>query len=752
MRKLCLFSGGFALATAGYIWLLHGAPWVLLALLAVLLAVLAFLRTKLTRRLFLCVLGLLVGFVWCRGYEALFLRPLQSYTDRELPVTAQAVSAPRRTSYGYAVDVTLHLGSRSCAAVLYYTEADGAPLPGDALACRAKLTSAQTQLARGNAYVLSRGELLTANCRGTLHVTSCKATLRFVPARFACQLAEALRASFDADTAGFVQALLLGDRAELSYAQKNDLAIAGIYHAVSVSGMHVSILLGIVMLLCGANHKLAALIGLPAAAFFVLMTGAPASAVRAGVMQAIVLCAPLVRRDYDPPTAIAAALLVLLGQNPWAILDAGLQLSFASTAGIVLFCGPMYRAIAKKPRIRRLLRPGTLPAGLLRRMLTALCCTISSMVFALPITALQFGTVSLVAPVVNVLLLWLISLVFSASLLTALLALIFPSAAAVCGWLLGWPVRLIWLVTHGAAKLPFAALYPDNGYLIAAAVCLYGLILLLALLPKRVRPLRTLAAAVLVTALCLGLSGADYRLPDSSFTVLDVGQGQCLVSRIGESISIIDCGGQEDVSGERAARYLLARGIQRADRLILTHFDADHCNGAVQLLRRVRIDTIYLPQLSPQSPLRAQIVLAALECGTQVRFVREDLTVPLESGSVRLFAPLGDPEEENAGVCVLAQSEKYDILVTGDCSTLAEYRLLSTHTLPRLTALIAGHHGAANSTSDALLQALRPQTVCISVGAQNPFGHPADETLRRIAALGAAVYRTDTCGTITIRG
>lgn len=602
MRKLCLFSGGFALAAAAYIWLLHGAPWILLLILAGLAAVLVVCKTSITRRAFVCVLGLLVGLCWCRGYEALFLRPLQAYTGRELPITAQAASAPRETSYGYAIDVTLRVGSRSCAAVLYYTDADGAPLPGDALSCRAKLTSAQEKLAQGSSYTLSRGELLAASCRGTLHVTASAASVRYAPARFACRLAEALRASFDADTAGFVQALLLGDKANLSYADKNDLALAGVYHAVAVSGMHVSILLGMVLLLCGANHKLAALVGLPTAAFFILMTGAPASAVRAGVMQAILLCAPLLRRDYDPPTAIAAALLLLLGQNPWAILDAGLQLSFASTAGIVLFSGPLYRAISKHARLARALRSSSLPAGLLRRMLTALCCTVSSMVFALPITALQFGEVSLVAPVVNVLVLWLISLVFCAGLLTALLALVLPGAAAVCGWVLSWPVRLIWLLVRGAAALPFAALYPDNGYLLAATICLYGLILLLVLRPGRVRLMQTLCAALALVAFCWGLSNADYRLPSGSFTVLDVGQGQCLVSRVGESVSIIDCGGQEDISGEYAARYLLARGVWHADRLILTHFDADHCNGAVQLLRRVRIDTLYLPDISPQSP------------------------------------------------------------------------------------------------------------------------------------------------------
>ena len=90
--------------------------------------------------------------------------------------------------------------------------------------------------------------------------------------------------------------------------------------------------------------------------------------------------------------------------------------------------------------------------------------------------------------------------------------------------------------------------------------------------------------------------------------------------------------------------------------------------------------------------------------------------------------------------------------MTGDLSEQAEYRLLSTHDLPHAAVLIAGHHGAASSTSEALLRAIKPEAVLISVGADNRFGHPADETLCRIRNAGAAVFRTDLSGTITIRG
>ena len=749
MRRLCLFSGGFAIAAALYLFLLHDAPVVLLAALAAVCALLFLLRRPLARRAAVCVLGLLAGLAWCRGYEALFLRPFEALSGKTAAFSAQALAAPQETSYGRSVSARLALDGKSCTAVLYFDETDGEILPGSRLSGTAKLTTAQEKHARGNDYDLSRGVFLTASCRGPLHTEPGQASVRLAPAMLAARLRAAIRAAFPSDTAGFIQALLLGDKTELSYEEKNDLAIAGIYHAVAVSGMHVSILLGMILLLCGGNHRLAAALGLPAAAFFIVMTGAPASAVRAGVMQALVLCAPLVRRENDPPTTICAALLVLLAQNPWALLNVGLQLSFASTAGIVFFAGGLYRSLSENRLLSRLLRPKNVLSSLLRAMLTALCCTISSMVFALPITALQFGTVSLAAPVVNVLALWMLSIVFCGGLLTALLALALPAAAGVCAWALSWPVRLVLLIVREAAKLPFAALYLENGYLIAAAVFLYGLALLLALRPRAVRFWQAAAAALLVTACCMGLSCADYALPDASFSMLDVGQGQCLVSRSGKSVSVIDCGGQEDASGETAARFLLARGVTQVDRLILTHFDADHCNGVRQLLHRVRVKTLYVPELSPENGLRTKLLFAAAQAGTEIRFVTDDLMLP---DGMRIFAPTGSAEEPNAGLCVLAAGEKYDILVTGDLSEQAEYRLLSTHELPHAAVLVAGHHGAASSTSEALLRAVKPETVLISVGADNRFGHPADETLRRIAKAGAAVYRTDLSGTITIRG
>ena len=302
-----LFTGGFAAAAGLYLFLLHGAPGVLLAALAAVCALLFLLRRPILRRAAVCVLGLLAGFAWCRGYEALFLRPFADLSGETAAFSAQALAAPQESSYGQSVSARLTLDGKSCTAVIYFDEADGEILPGSLLSGTAKFTTAQEKHLRGKDYDLSRGVFLTAGCRETLHAEPGRASVWLAPALFAERLRAAIQSAFPSDTAGFVQALLLGDKTGLRYEDQNDLAIAGIYHAVAVSGMHVSILLGMILLLCGGNHRLAAALGLPAAVFFIVMTGAPTSAVRAGVMQALVLCAPLVRRENDPPTTICAA-------------------------------------------------------------------------------------------------------------------------------------------------------------------------------------------------------------------------------------------------------------------------------------------------------------------------------------------------------------------------------------------------------------------------------------------------------------
>ena len=102
-------------------------------------------------------------------------------------------------------------------------------------------------------------------------------------------------------------------------------------------------------------------------------------------------------------------------------------------------------------------------------------------------------------------------------------------------------------------------------------------------------------------------------------------------------------------------------------------------------------------------------------------------------------------------LCVLFQAKKCGILITGDRNAFGERSLLRHAEIPDVDVLIAGHHGAKSSTCEELLAAVKPEIVCISVGKDNPYGHPNSELLERLSDFGCAVYRTDQQGTITIR-
>lgn len=165
----------------------------------------------------------------------------------------------------------------------------------------------------------------------------------------------------------------------------------------------------------------------------------------------------------------------------------------------------------------------------------------------------------------------------------------------------------------------------------------------------------------------------------------------------------------------------------------------------------MKVRQLYLPPALEEDALHMEIVQVAGETGTALQYLQEDLTVQFGKSKLQIFAPLSYLPGNDGGLSVLCSQEGYDILVTGDMSIDGEARLLQTHTLPQVELLLAGHHGAATSTGAPLLEAVCPQTVVISVGAENRYGHPAPETLRRLHDAKATVFRTDQAGTVTVR-
>ncbi len=749
MRKLAVFSAGFAGALLLTAYILPEGWRFWAALVAVLLAGLSALlfKEKLRLRALLILAGFALGLVYHGGYDLLFCRRLESLAGetREIEVTALDYAVP--TDLGCRVDARLDGGKIS---LYLHEEVD--IKPGDQLRLTAELASADRVGGEEIDYYKSVGIRLLAYQDGELTLSRPeKPGFRFWFVMTRRALSDKLEEIAPADSAPFMRALILGDRAALDgdEALYSDLDRSGIRHVIAISGMHLSFLVAMVRLLCGRRRR-TAFVCVPVILAFMALVGFPVSVVRAGIMQIMLLIAPLLRRENDPITALSAAGLVLLLLNPWSVCSASFQLSFAAVAGILLLTGPLYKklwaALPKKGVLAH-----KLSRACLRFLISGLSSTAGAMVFTAPLMALHFGSVSVIAPLTNILCLWAVSLAFMLGLAACLLALIWAPLGAALAWLCAWPVRYVLFVSGLLADLPFAALYTVSRYTLFFLCFVYVLLLILLFFRKQVkRPFVPLCCGLLGLCLTILFSTLDGRGADMLFTVLDVGQGQSIVLRSGGMNAVIDCGGDQDNPGNLAADYLAGFGEDRVDVLILTHWHDDHVNGVEQLLHRTDVQYLIVPEGTDDEDENMERILNLASGEAEICFVDRIMNVEMGEVDITIYPPIATNSENEACLTVLSACGAYETLVTGDMPARLERRLLERHSLPDIELLVAGHHGSKSSCGKEILAATKPETVFISVG-YNSYGHPAEETLDRIARAGAQVYRTDQNGNCTVR-
>ena len=762
MRRLAIFSFSFAAAAlcAGYLPLENRLLF--LGGMALLVYALAWLPLKRQARARKAVrwaaAGLALGFFWTAGYSALVWKPARDLDDTTIRLQGTVAQWPQETDYGWSVQVRLEPESGPDIRTLLYLDGQGADLrPGDKIETVAHCSRAD-RAASGEkiTYYTSQGIFLTARAYGRLDVERPeRLPIRDWPAHWTRALEEGVNHVFPEDAAPLVKALVTGSREDLSDSLNTDLQRTGLTHTVAVSGSHLVLLSELLSLLLLGSRRRTALVLIPVSILFTLMTGCTPSIVRAAIMIILLQIAPLLGRERDSLTALGTALLLLLIWNPLSITHVGLQLSFAAVAGILLCSGRIQEAAMARMPFAEAKRWS--PAWCARRILTVLvstlAATVGASVFTTPLTALYFNSVPLISLLSNLLTLWAISGLFSAGLILGAAGILLPQLAALPAGLVSVLGRyLIWMIEH-LSQTAFAAITLDTVYYRAWLVFVYFLVLFVILQRGKRRWIFPICAGVSTLCLAMVLNSLSFWQGAGAVTALDVGQGQSVLVRTGRFLALVDCGGDGyDNAGDVAANYLGDRGIRRLDLLVLTHFHEDHANGVTQLLRRLEVGLLAIPDVEPDSPVRQEIMALAEQQGVQVLLIQTDTTLELEGGqSIRLFAPLGSGETNEEGLTFLASQGKFDVLITGDMGSDVEELLLAHTQLPDVEVLVVGHHGSKYSASEALLDQIQPEYALISVGADNLYGHPAQETMGRIAAAGGTIYRTDLFGTTTIR-
>ena len=727
-------------------WQLYAAGGVLLLALAWLFAAR---KQKYFRRGLLILLPLAVSLAYFAGYDHLVRQPIENRCGAASDFTATVCDWPQATERGARVTVELE-GYHRARAVLYGEAELLAARPGDTVTGTAQWQSAAHFDSDDVTHFNARGVYALLYGREDVRLSAGDGdALRWLPQRAGKAFREKVAAIWDDPrVSGFLTAELTGDKSAMDDGDYLAMQETGLAHLFAVSGLHCAFLVTLLALLISRRQRLLCAVTIPLLLFYMVMVGMSPSVVRACIMQIFLLIAPLFRRGSDPLTSLAAALLVILLCNPFAAASVSLQLSFSATLGMVLLSPRLYKLLTGWYK------------GKCRPLRTALCfvaanlsATLSAVVFTAPLTAWYFRIFVLVAPLSSLLAVPAAGWSFMAAFVTVLLGFVWLPLASLLGWISWALVRYILWIANGMMSWRYHAVYFTNPYLIYWLLFLYAAFIGCAATPDGKRKyLLASALSVLTLTAAIWVNRQDYQYGVLTALTLDVGQGESVILTSGGETALVDCGSSNSYKdpGGLAADTLHSMGVRELSAVVVTHYHADHTNGLYEVLRRIPVQTIYLPDIEDEYGVRERLVSLAKEKGAQVTYVTKETADTLGDTVLTIYPPVQSGGDLNElGLTALASAGDFDLLITGDMSGSTEKKLVETYALPDIEVLVVSHHGSRYSSNIRFLKSVTPEAAVISVG-DNNYGHPSEETLQRLLAVGADIWRTDQQGTIRI--
>ncbi len=572
------------------------------------------------------------------------------------------------------------------------------------------------------------------------------------------------------------QAMLLGERSSISPEVMDDFSRSGTSHLLAISGVHVGIVAGIALSagiwIFGRRRPTYFLLALAVIWLYVVLSGMSPSAWRAATMGSLWLWADWLGRQRSAFTALAFAAAIMLAINPRIMSDVGFQLSFAAMAGLV-FLTPIIQNWARKVFGNK---EGEV-SSTLRFFITSFAVTLGAVLATLPLVAYYFEYISLMSMPATLFTLPAGPGIIVTSALTGLAGIFAPGIADILGWLPWFFVTYVIEVVRLSAAIPFASIDVEAG---APAVYTYYGILIAALwIPKNSSRIKGLTA--IMKAHFLKVPGFVSRIPtkwivlplviatilvwtaaitalDSRLHVyvLDIGQGDAILIQKENQQILIDGGpGSEEIMEELGDR--LPFWDRTIELVVLTHPDADHITGLIEVLQRYEVEKILTSGQEHDSNLYMEWDDLIEEKGIEQINARVGQQVIMADG---IFLDVLHPSEtpiegttsdlNTNSVVMRLKYENFSMLLTGDIEIEAEALLLKHDCRLKSTILKVAHHGSSSSTSPGFLAEVAPLIAVISAGEDNKFGHPTEEVLEKLEkAVGReSIYLTAEDGTI----
>lgn len=545
-------------------------------------------------------------------------------------------------------------------------------------------------------------------------------------------------------TQALLRSVCFGDTDSLDSALNVSLRRIGLTHVTSVSGLHLTftvLLFNFLLIAVGLHYRVRYVLDIFIAIIFTILVGFPLSCVRACVMVVLMCLAMAFDLFDDGLTSLSVAAFLITVVNPFAIRDVGFLLSVTATAGIILMRLPIENFLFPKR-----VGSNTFVNWIYRKLTGAFSCSIAATVATLPIMVLVFGSISLIGPFANVLLIYPLEWVFMMGILMVLLGWI-PGIGVALGWLCDVLYVIIEYLSGLLGRIPFASVSSFSLTGVVALVLFAG-ILAVAIYDFYVKKRRSMMLLFSLLLCFIGCFTLIYEFTHPASTVevafIDVGQGDCTVISRDHTAVIIDYGGSSQ-KRYNLIDYLKKKNIYNVELLAFTHLHSDHTNGLRSLLQNAYVDRVIYPELEFESDEQMELIYT--ENATSIC---DDLQLTvLDNVRINVMADAVRNEENMTGnercVCYKISYGDTSVLVTGDLTGEAE--LLLSEDLGDTTLLKVSHHGSDTSSLYPFLKAADAEISVVSVG-ENSYGLPDDAVIERLKTISPEVYQTNLDGTL----
>lgn len=577
---------------------------------------------------------------------------------------------------------------------------------------------------------------------------------------------------------GIIGAIILGDKTDLDSDIKELYSVSGIAHILAISGLHISFIgMAIYRLLRRRFRFLfSAAVSIPVVLSFGIMSGFGISTIRAIIMFILKIIGEVLGRKYDAITAISLAGFVLLLQNPFVVCNSGFQMSFGAIIAIVLILPIVEEILNTDNKIIKVLSANFTISLVMNPILAWNYYELPTFSFLLNIVVVPLMSVVIVSSIVGI---------FCSCIMFGFgKVVIFPG----CGIL-----ELYTFLCNIINKSSVASIVVGQPkvtiiivYYAILLVVLFGLKNIrtkytraekerniikketgLVLEKKAKKERRIKGQNVKVRLACivgfLLLNCLIYYIPNPGFyiTFIDVGQGDGILIHGDNGMKVMVDGGstsEKQVAKNCIVPYLKAEGIGTIDYSIITHTDKDHISGILEILEnnnsnRIRIKNLVMPDINMKDDTYNELIEKAKLKKINVLYIKKGDTLSLGKTKIKCIYPetTTTASDKNDYCTVLSVKNKTSkILLTGDISKEIEEKI-KDDIEENYTVLKVAHHGSNYSSSEKFLKKVNPKYSIISVGKNNSYGHPGNETMERLRKQGGVIYRTDEKGGITIR-